>query len=214
MRIKGAVFDLDGTLLNTMSIWHTIGADYLLSRGIMPRENLGVTFKDLSFYQAACYYQSEYGLTESTDEIIAGVTRLMESTYLDQAAPKDGVETVLLRFKSQGVKMCVTTANEKPLAEAALEHCGLLHYFSKVLTCGEIGHGKDEPQIYEAARSLLGTKKEHTYVFEDALYAVRSAKAAGYPVVGVCDPSEDCPEEVKNLADYYIHSFLEMEAVL
>ena len=54
MRIKGAVFDLDGTLLNTMSIWHTIGADYLLSRGIMPRENLGVTFKDLSFYQAAC----------------------------------------------------------------------------------------------------------------------------------------------------------------
>lgn len=214
MEIKGAVFDLDGTLLNTMSIWHTIGEDYLLSRGIMPRENLAVAFKDLSFYQAACYYQSEYGLIESTAEIIAGVTRLMESTYLDQAAPKDGVEAVLSRFQSQGIKMCVTTANEKPLAEAALEHCGLLHYFFKVLTCGEIGHGKDEPQIYEAARSLLGTKKENTYVFEDALYAVRSAKDAGYPVIGIYDPSEDCPEEVKNSADYYIHSFWEMEAML
>ena len=200
MIIKGAVFDLDGTLLNTMSIWHTIGADYLRSRGIMPRENLNAALKELSFYQAACYYQSEYGLTETTDEIIDGVIKVMESAYLAQAAPKAGVETVLLQMKSLGVKMCVTTANEKPLAEAALEHCGLLHYFTEILTCGEVGHGKDEPQIYEAARSLLGTKKEHTYVFEDALYAVRSAKAY--------------PEEVKSSADYYIHSFWEMEDIL
>lgn len=214
MNIEGAVFDLDGTLLNTMSIWNNIGADYLISRGITPRENLGETFKDLSFYQAARYYQSEYGLRESTDEIIDGVTRLMESNYLRLAIPKNGVEEMLAQFKSCGVKMCVTTANEKPLAEAALEHCGLLHYFSRVLTCGEIGYGKDEPQIYQAAHDHLGTKKKNTYVFEDALYAVRSAKAADFPVIAVYDASEDCADEVRQIADYYIESFLEMRDLL
>lgn len=214
MKLQGAIFDLDGTLLDSMFIWSTIGEEYLRSRGVAPRGNLNEIFKNMSLQQAAQYYQTEYDLPGSTQEIMDGVNRMIWHYYEQQVQPKAGVVAVLQLLKQHHVKMCVATATDEPLAKVALQRTGLLPYFKKILTCGDIGHGKDEPDIYQAAQRCLQTPQSGTWVFEDALHAAQTAKNAGYPVIGVYDPAEKNADALRDIADYYIHSFEEMEVLL
>lgn len=214
MKIDGAIFDLDGTLLDSMFIWDTIGEEYLRSRGIEPHENLNEKFKDMSLYQAACYYQTEYGLADSTDVIMAGVNDMIQHFYTDKVLPKTGVPAFLAELKKRRVKMCVATATDRHLVEAALSRTGLLSYFGEIFTCSFVGHGKDEPDIYHAAHRFLQTPKSSTWIFEDALYAIRTAKSAGYRVIGVFDRSAGHADEIRALADRNIRSFEEMEDIL
>lgn len=207
MRIDGAIFDVDGTLLDSMEIWETLGERYLCSLGIEPRENLKETFKNMSLKQAAEYYQSVYGVEKPTEEILDGVNALIEDFYFHVAELKPGIAELLQQLKMHGVKMCIATATERYLVEAALARCGVLAYFSEILTCGEVGSGKDEPIIYEMALAGLGTEKQYTYVFEDAIHAVETAKRAGFPVVGVYEKAEEDQESMKRLADYYVTDF-------
>lgn len=215
MKIDGAIFDLDGTLLDSMFIWDTIGGDYLRSLGIEPREDLNKTFKSMSLLQAVKYYRSEYGVTLSTDELMSGVNRMIESYYYHDVKSKTGIKYVLERLKTLGVRMCIATATDRHLAEAALRRNGILDYFSEIFTCTEVGSGKDTPGIFNRALAHLGTPKQATLVFEDALYAVTTAKKAGFTVVGVYDESEaEHSSEIKALADIYINSFAEMRDFL
>lgn len=211
MKIKGAIFDLDGTLLDSMFIWDTIGEDYLRSRGIIPKENLNEVFKNMSLKEAARYYRRNYGILEDEDTIMDGVNQMIEHYYYDQVIPKEGVKEILEYLDKEGVKMCVATATDIHLAEAALKRSGLRDYFYSIFTCNGVGFGKDNPQIFETALLELGTPKENTIIFEDALYAVRTAKEAGFTVVGVYDVSEaDNEEIIKKKADIFIRSFHEM----
>ena len=214
MRMDGAIFDLDGTLMDSMFIWDTIGGDYLQSRGITPRENLNETFKNMSLYQAALYYQDEYGLTDTAEAIIDDVNRMIEDIYRNQVVAKKGTAAFLEQLKRKHIKMCVATATDRYLAEITLEKNQLRSYFDEIFTCGEIGHGKDEPDIFHAAHNFLNTPRESTWIFEDALYAVRTAKTTGMPVAGVYDKSEKDTQTVASLADLYICSFEEMEVYL
>lgn len=209
--IKGAIFDLDGTLMDSMYIWDSIGADYLLSRGIKPKGNLNEVFKNMSLYQAALYYQEEYGLKEDIPSILDGVNSMIEGCYANDVGPKAGITGFLDKLLHQNVKMCIATATDKHLVEAALKNNGMARYFSGIFTCTTVGKGKDEPDIYMAALDSLGTSKDETWVFEDALYAVRTAKAAGFKVAGVYDKSEKNTGLVKSLADIYIDSFSNLE---
>jgi len=214
MRLSGAIFDLDGTLLDSMFIWDTVGEDYLRSCGMQPHEALNEKFKNMSLYQAACYYRDEYGMPGSAEEIMGGVNRLIAHFYMDEVQPKAGVPEMLEALKKRGVKMCVASATDRPLVKAALSRCGLLGYFEEIFTCSSVGHGKDEPDIFLAALDFLGTPKESTWVFEDALHAAQTAKAAGFPVLAVYDRSEKDQDALAKLADVYVRSFAEMEASL
>jgi HAD superfamily hydrolase (TIGR01509 family) len=165
----------------------------------------------MSLLQAAEYYRSEYGVTLSAGEIMDGVNRMIERFYFHDVKAKPGVGDALERLKNSGVRMCVATATDLHLAEAALRRNGILGYFSKILTCTEVGCGKDAPEIFNRALSHLDTPKQRTLVFEDALYAVKTAKAAGFTVVGVYDRSEEEHSgEIRSLADICINSFAEM----
>ena len=207
MKIEGAIFDLDGTLFDSMFIWDTIGEAYLHSRGIKPHENLKETFKTMSLKQAAEYYISEYGLTDSVQEIMDGVNKMIQHLYTDAVQTKPGAESLLQKLSASGVKLCIATATDRHLVEAALIRCGIMRYFSGIFTCTEVGCGKDNPEIFERALKHLGTSKEHTVVFEDALYAVKTAKAAGFTVVGVYDAHER--GDVHAVADIYVCSLEE-----
>ena len=204
MRIRGAIFDVDGTLLDSMFIWDTIGELYLRSIGYQPKENLNETFKNMSLRQAARYYQTEYGVTLSIDEIMDGVNAMLERHYRFEVPLKPGVAELLERLRQSGVKLCIATATDRHLVEAALDRCGVLSCFGEIFTCNEVGHGKDEPDIFEAALRFLGTRKEETLVFDDALYAVRTAKEAGFPVAAVYDSHEKEQDKVRLLADIYL----------
>lgn len=207
MKIRGAIFDLDGTLLDSMFVWDTVGEQYLRGQGITPRPDVNEVVRCMSLYQAACYCQSEYGVTASTNEIMAEVNALVERQYREVVQLRPGVAAFLAYLRQRGVKMCVATATDRPLADAALTRCGVRDLFTDILTCTLVGHGKDEPHIYEQALTLLGTPKAETVVFEDALHAARTATAAGFPLAAVREDSEPHQRELQALADVYIEDF-------
>ena len=211
MNIQGAIFDVDGTLLDSMSIWDTIGEDYLRSIGYTPREDLKETFRSMSLVQAARYYQSEYGVDLSIEDIVAGVNAMLERYYCCEAVLKPGAMELLERLSQAGVKLCIATATDRYLVEAALGRCGALPNFGKIFTCGEVGHGKDEAHIFEEARCFLGTARAETAVFGDALYAIQTAKEAGFFVAAVYDDHEKAQSEIRELADLYLKDLTQLD---
>ncbi len=213
--IKGAIFDLDGTVLNSMYIWDEIGVRYLQKLGIEPDVEFKKSFKTLSLRQAAEYYRKYFNIDITMEEIINGVNNMVESFYFDEVLKKDNVENVLELLKANGVKMCIATATDKYLVEKALERNGIINYFSEIFTCAIVDAGKDTAKIYDVAREHLGTPIENTVIFEDALYAIKTAKNAGYTVIGIEDVSavEDRAEIKKN-CDYYVKDHFELYNLL
>ena len=209
--LKGAIFDLDGTILDSMFIWDTIGEDYLRSLGKEPKENLKETFKTFTLEQAAHYYRKNYGVTLSVNEIIDGVNKMVERYYAETVKLKPGIEVFLKKLKAKGVKMCIATVTDKHLVEAALDRLSVRDYFSEVFTCASVGHSKEEPRIYREAQNHLGTSKKETAVFEDVVHALRTAKSDGFVTVGVFDIHEENQEELERLADCYIENYSDFE---
>ena len=205
--IKGAIFDLDGTLLDSMFIWDTIGEEYLRSLGKEPHEDLKETFMTLTLEEAAVYYREHYGVTLSVKEIVDGVNAMVEQTYRTKVTLKPGIAEYLAWLKENGVRMCVATVTDRYLVEETLERLGVRHYFSEIFTCAEVGFGKDKPVIYQKALEHLETEKRDTYVFEDMLFALNTAKTDGFPTVGVYDRHEAHQDDLKELADYYVLDF-------
>ena len=205
--IKGAIFDLDGTLLDSMFIWDTIGEEYLRSLGKEPHEDLKETFMTLTLEEAAEYYREHYGVTLSVKEIVDGVNAMVEQTYRTKVTLKPGISEYLAWLKENGVRMCVATVTDRYLVEETLERLGVRHYFSEIFTCAEVGFGKDKPVIYQKALEHLGTEKSDTYVFEDLPFALNTAKTDGFPTVGVYDRHEAHQDELKELSDYYVLDF-------
>ena len=205
--IKGALFDLDGTLLDSMFIWDTIGEVYLRSLDIKPRENLAETFKTFTLEESAEYYRTHYGVTLSVAEIVDSVNRMIEDLYKSTVTLKKGVAEFLAGLSKAGVRMCIATVTDKYLAEAALTRLKVRQYFGEIITTAEVGCGKNDPNIYRTALAYLGTEKHETLVFEDVLHALMTAKNDGFPVAAVYDKHELRQTEMKENSDYYITNY-------
>ena len=212
MRLQSAIFDMDGTLLDSMHIWNDVGPKTLRSIGIEPAPDLGPRLMLMTFRDGAALCKEEYHLSESVEEIMDLTKARVRGFYENEVQPKPGVEKFLSLLKMDGVWMYVATNTDRDLVEAALKHAGLDGYFRGILTCAEVGAGKkDSPEIYERAMRRLRGNKKDTVIFEDALHAIQTAKAAGFRVCGVYDPSAEADQaEIKSLSDYYIRSFEEM----
>lgn len=210
-KINAIIFDADGTLLDSMDIWTEIGTRFLLSKGITIKKELAEEISTLSYEQAAAYYIEHFDNTATVQDIRDGVNALVKSFYFEEVTLKRGVKEFLEKLKKLGIKMCVATATDKFLIEKALERNGILHYFESVLTCNEVGAGKDSAEIYEQALKSLDTDKADTLIFEDAHYAIVTAKAAGFSVVAIEDGAErKYKEKIKALSDYYVTSYLDL----
>ena len=202
--IKGAIFDMDGTLLDSMPVWEHACEHYLEKKGIVAEKNLSEILFSMSM--------GEYELSESVDAIIDGVNAIVYEAYEKDVMQKLGVEAFLQQLHEAGIPMVVATSSDRAMAEVAFERTGLMPYFKKIFTCSEVGAGKSKPDIYFAAAECLGTKPEDTWVFEDACYAIETAKNAGFRTVGLFDAtSEKDRERIQKLADVYAKS---MEDVL
>ena len=209
--VKGAIFDLDGTMLDSMFIWDTFGEEYLKTLGIEPRENLAETFKTFTLEQAAEYYREHYGVTLSVSEIVNEINNMVSEIYRTKVNLKPGVKEFLKMLYDNGVKMCVATVTDRHLVEVTLKRLGVIEYFSEIFTCASVGNSKEEPHIYREAQKYLGTPKKATVVFEDALYAIKTAKTDGFITVGVFDEHEENQKELKMMADCYIENYSEFE---
>ena len=209
--IRGAIFDLDGVLLDSLSIWEDLGARYLRAKGITPEENLGKKLFPMSMEQGAQYMRDRYVLPESAEEITEGLKALLEHFYFEEVLAKPGAKELLSRLKAQGIPMAAATSSPRPHVTAALDRLGLLGYFQELFTTGELGTSKHRPDIYLLAAKALGTKPEETLVLEDSLYALQTAKAAGFYTVGVFDPlGEPEQQTLRQEAKQYITSLSEV----
>ena len=207
MDMRGAIFDFDGTLFDSMFIWDTIASDYLRTLGIAPSADVNQKFKTMSLPEAARYYQTQYGVALSTEKIMEGVNRQAEAMYRTRVLLKPGVRGCLEKLRMHNVHMAIATASDVELVAMVLEKHQVSEYFSDVVSCTQVGAGKTKPTVYECAMKKLGTTKENTVVFEDSLYAIRTAKAAGFCVFGVQDAYEPNQEGVHRESDLYITDF-------
>ena len=210
--IRGAIFDADGTLVDSMPIWSGVGSGYLRSLGIEAREDLDERFREMSLYQSAVCLKEEYSLPLSIEEISDGINKMVEHFYAEVIELKPGVKDLLDELSRRGVKMCVASATESYQIRMALERCGVDHHFLHVYSCDDVGHGKDEPVIFRTALERLGTSREDTYVFEDAYYAIKTATTDGFKAIGIYDESMlDLQEKILQLTDFYIKDYRELD---
>lgn len=207
MKITCAIFDFDGTLFDSMFIWDTVGDIYLRSLGKEPKPSMREDVRALSLHQSACYFQREYDLSFSAEEIMAGINQIIEHFYIQEVLPKPGVIAFLQELKQAGISMCIATASEQYQIEAALTRCGMSHFFDALFTCSEVGHGKDEPVIFREAMQHFHADRNTTIVFEDAIHAVQTAKADGFTVAAVFDESEKRQTELRRISDCYLADF-------
>ncbi len=205
MRLQGVIFDVDGTLLDSMPMWENAAARYLEGLGITPEPNLSQILFPMSLTKAAEYMKERYGLTFTVPEIMEGFNETIHAYYRDEAPPKQGAQELLEALKKEGIPMTVATSTDRYHIEAAFERLGWFPFFEELLTCTEIGVGKVQPKIYELAAKHMGLPCEAVWVFEDALHAAQTAKRAGFPVVGVYDrASEKNQALLKETSDIYM----------
>ena len=212
MRLQSAIFDMDGTLLDSMPMWRNLLNDFLHAQGRMAKGNLWEEIRPLTLEDTAVYFREVYKLRQSEEEIVSMINARIAEFYEKEARAKPGVEQFLSLLKMEGVWMYVATGTDRPFAEAGLKCAGIDGYFRGIVTCQESGAGKDKSaDIFERATARLMSNKKDTIIFEDSLPAIRTAKAAGFRVAGVYDA--DCPDdqdEIRAISDYYIRSFEEL----
>ena len=209
MKVSGVIFDMDGTLLDSMFIWKHLCRDLLRSKGYNPPEDIDSRVKRMELLQAAEYCRTELGVTDTVEEIAQAVLDTVKEYYHEKAQMKKGVKELLHYLHRRGVRMCVATANERYAAEAALKLNGIDGYFEQIFTCTEEKAGKSGPGIYEKACGFIGAEKDAVFVFEDAYHAAKTAKDAGFPVIGVFEETEEHTEKIKQFADWYVNDLSE-----
>ena len=182
-----AIFDMDGTLIDSMIFWKSLASEYLSSRGVtqVPAD-LPERIKPMTMSESAALFQQEFGLTGDPE---AEMNAMMDGHYRNDIPLKPGVEAYLRLLRSRGVRMCVASATAEPLMESCLTRLGVRDCFEFLLSCETVGAGKRSPRVYQEATARFNAAPAEIAVFEDALYAIQTAKYAGYYVVGVYDDS-------------------------
>lgn len=211
MHFNGAIFDMDGTIIDSMHIWRKIGGLFLSSVQITPPDNLGDIIRDFNLHQTAEYLSNVLKIPYTVSEIKELIQNIIYDNYFCHIPTKPGARRFLERLSSNNIKMCVATATDSFLARPALERLDLMKHFEFIITCSDVKSGKDKPKIYIDALNAMGTDISETLVFEDALYAAKTAKSAGFRVIGVYDDSAAGDEaEMRAVCDGYIKDYLEI----
>lgn len=206
-----AIFDLDGTLIDSMSAWSQLGENYLKQKGIVPDNNLKKKLKTMSLAQSSKYFTKHYRLPNDSDSLLREMLAMITEEYHQKIPLKPYAKEFLEALYQNGIRMCIATASEKSLALPALERLEILPYFEFILTCSDIGKSKETPDIFYEAMHRLGGNQTNTVVFEDSYFSILSAKQGKFPVIGIYDEYAR-PEEaaIRETVDGYIRDFSEL----
>lgn len=210
--ITGAIFDVDGVLLDSIEAWEEVDTRYLRSQGITPDADLSQVLLKMHMTESVEYMRERYCLPWTAEEILNQILEMMEEYYCHIIRPKEGVLDLLKDLKENGIPVTVATAGDRGLARAGLKSGGLLPYIDELFTCEDVGVGKESPAVYRAAWESMGTELSGTWVFEDSLHGIITAGRAGFPTVGVYDrASEDNMQQMRENSTYYMMDFQERD---
>lgn len=214
-QIKAVIFDLDGTLVDSMGLWRDIDIEFLSARGIEYKDDLQEKIEGMSFTETAVFCKDYYKLTESVEELKEIWNQMAEDKYRYEVQLKPGVMEFLEELKRRGIKMGIATSNSKELIAAVNEAYHFDRYISCVVTSCSVNRGKPAPDVYLEAARQLSVLPEECLVFEDIVKGIEAGKNAGMLVCAVEDSfSAEQRERKKAISDYYIESYDEIRQMI
>lgn len=209
--IEAIIFDVDGTLVDSMGIWKDIDIEHFAMHGKELPENLQNEIEGMSFYQTAEYIKERYDFPETVEEMVDLWNRMAFKKYSEEIPYKRGAEEFLIQSKSKGIKLGVATSNSRVLFDAVSNHLGMNQYFDCVVTGTEVLNGKPAPDVYLEVAKRLGVEPSKCLVFEDIIKGIMAGRNAGMKVCAIEDEySRDFTVDKKEMADYFINDYLEL----
>ncbi|MBO5347720.1 MAG: HAD family phosphatase [Lachnospiraceae bacterium] len=209
--IKACLFDMDGTLVDSMHIWKDIDIAFLGRFGYELPPTLQKEIEGMAFKETAKYFKERFNLPLSIEEIMDQWNEMAFRVYAEEIDYKKGAFAFLKMLKKMGIRTAICTSNSKELVAAVGEHLGFIPYFNTIITSCEVGAGKPAPDIYLEAARRVGVSPEECLVFEDIVMGLTAGKRAGMKLCAVEDPfSADQREEKMAMADYYIEDYLSL----
>ena len=206
--IKGAVFDMDGTLVDSLMIWDVLweelGKRFMGKNGFRPLKEDDKAVRTMLLSAAMEHIHEKYNMAENGEKLLECANEISRDFYENKVELKPGVAEFLECCQEKGIKMCIASATDINMIKIAMEHCGIGKYFSEIFSCAVIGKGKDEPDIYLHAMEYLGTTREETCVFEDSAVAIETAVKIGMKTVAIYDKFNYGQDLMKKIANEYI----------
>lgn len=209
--IKGVIFDLDGTLVDSMWLWKEIDIEYLGSRNIAFTKDLQESIEGMTFWETAVYIKNTFNIPDSLEEMTQEWIYMARGHYENNVFLKPGASNFLRHLKSKGIKMGIATSNSRELCDIVLNALDITDYFDHVTTGNDVTHGKPSPHIYLNTAEKININPKDCLVFEDVPMGILAGKRAGMKVCAVEDEfSKHLRETKMDIADFYINDFTEI----
>lgn len=206
--IRAVIFDLDGSLVDSMWMWYDIDVEYLGRYGLECPKDLQACIEGMSFSETAVYFKERFSLPDSPEQIKKDWNQMAWDKYLHEVPLKEGACEFLVYCREQGIKLGIATSNSRELVESITAVHGLNAFFGCIMTGCDVAKGKPSPDIYLAVSEKLGVSPENCLVFEDIVPGIMAGKSAGMKVCAVDDAYSAYQEaEKRKLADYYIKDY-------
>ena len=195
MPIEGAIFDCDGTLLDSMPMWTNTCVSLLKRYGVDNAEQVFLEQESLDMDKKCFWYHEHLGIGESGEALLGELWGMVEHAYRTSVQPFPGCREFLETLAAANIPMVIASSTPPELLRIALGAHGLLDFFGELILAGDVGRGKEYPDVYLAACERLGTSREKTWVFEDAPFGIRSAARVGFPVAALLNDHDGRDEE-------------------
>lgn len=179
-----SIFDVDGTILDSMEVWNTLASQYVQSFGMVPEKNLDEIVSDMSLEQSATYLKNHYKINKQEERIISEVLNFISDFYEYEVNLMPGFKEFISHYDSINV---IGTSCDEELVKIALNRLAVLNYFEDIITCSKVNKSKNDPDFYLACAQVLKQRPEDIVVFEDADYCIDVARKVGFKVIKIKD---------------------------
>lgn len=206
--MKAAIFDIDGTLIDSIDFWRNLGKNYLISQGISPRDDLNQAMETLTVTEGISYMKEEYKIGKTSLQIKDELDELLFSYYKNDAKLKPYVIEVIKTLKSKNIRLAIASVIDEKLIFSVLDRYGIYDYFEFVQTSENTNLSKDNGEFFKLLPKRLNIKPDQIFLFEDSLHCMEAAKMAGLNVVAIEDNyAKKDLEKIIEFADIYLKDF-------